>query len=58
MSKDLKTLANLGADLLADEHLDAVVGGTPGYPGLPLVGSSSQLKTDRVIARIAAVAVS
>jgi hypothetical protein len=36
MSKDLKAPANLGADLLPDEHLDAVVGGTPGYPGLPL----------------------
>jgi hypothetical protein len=35
MSEDFNVLATSGADLLGDEHLDAVTGGTEGYPGLP-----------------------
>lgn len=36
MSERLNQLTDSDLNLLRDQHLDTVVGGTEGYPGLPL----------------------
>ena len=34
MSERFDSRRDFDADLLSDEHLDAVIGGAPGFPGL------------------------
>jgi hypothetical protein len=36
MNEFFNSSVDVATDLLSDEHLDAVVGGTEGFPGLPL----------------------